>query len=366
MDEPNLFNLTQLNSVHLTGSIVSTLSLAVITLILLLLIFYKTYNSTLQRLLLYLTITTVIQKVWVTAGYTTQFEYSGHETFCDMINIVWQWSTTVGYLLTLAMIVYLPYKIYQQFKGDPFPRLSRSKCCHVALECLFIFIVSLFPLTYVLPLAHCNYYTTQYICIVRITEDNCTMVTQKTLALAGVLGFIPIIALLGIFVIAIALSVVFCCLASKYRETRATLCRTLILLGFFVVYTIIVLASIGSFRLLQIYVSELMIAVLLPVTGLPFPLAFLFYLYSFNLFRWRAIKRAAAEWRCLRSCCGRENVPRVGQIQEAATMPSSHRVTAPSVTFFAVPLTGEFTGVTAEDGQTLCGTIYGSVIRADL
>ena len=111
MDEPNQFNLTweQLNYVRLTGSIVSTLCLAVITLILLLLIFYKTHTSTMQRLLLYLTIIAVIQEVWVTAGYTTQFEYSGHEVFCDMINIVWQWSTTVGYLLTLVMIVYLPY-----------------------------------------------------------------------------------------------------------------------------------------------------------------------------------------------------------------------------------------------------------------
>ena len=54
----------------------------------------------------------------MTAGYTTQFEYNEHEIFCDMISIVWQWSTTVGYLLTLVMIVYLPYKVYKQFRGD--------------------------------------------------------------------------------------------------------------------------------------------------------------------------------------------------------------------------------------------------------
>ena len=369
MDEPNQFNLTweQLNYVRLTGSIVSTLCLAVITLILLLLIFYKTHTSTMQRLLLYLTIIAVIQEVWVTAGYTTQFEYSGHEVFCDMINIVWQWSTTVGYLLTFTMIVYLPYKIYQQFKGDPFPRLSRSKCCCVALECLFIFVVLVLPLIYILPLAHCNYYTTPHVCTVslmRFREDNCT--SQLTLALPGVLTFVTIIVLLGTLVIPIALSVVFCCLACKYRKTRATLRRTLILLGFFVVYTIILFANIGSLWLLKNYVSELMIAVLLPVTGLPFPLAFLFYLYSFNLFHWRAIRRAAAEWRCFQSCCRREDVPRIDQIQEAATMPSSHRVTAPSVTFFAVPLTGEFTGVSTEEQQTLGYPRYGSVIRADL
>ena len=60
----------------------------------------------------------VIQEACMTAGYTTQFEYNEHEIFCDMISIVWQWSTTVGYLLTLVMIVYLPYKVYKQFRGD--------------------------------------------------------------------------------------------------------------------------------------------------------------------------------------------------------------------------------------------------------
>ena len=80
----------------------------------------------------------------------------------------------------------------------------------------------------------------------------------------------------------------------------------------------------------------------LPVLQLMFPLAFLLYLHSFNLFYRRAIKR---EWRCFHSCCKRENAP-----QEAATAPPSrsHHVTAPSITFFDVPLTGAFTDVTTD------------------
>ena len=142
-------NLT--GTVRLTGSITSTVCLVVITLIFLLLIFHKNYTSTLQRLLLYPTIITVIQEACMTVGYATQFEYSEHETLCDVISSFWQWSDTVGYLLTLVMIVYLPYKIYEQLKGDPFPRLSRSKCCRLAMECFLIFIVSALPLTYTLP-----------------------------------------------------------------------------------------------------------------------------------------------------------------------------------------------------------------------
>ena len=157
-DELNWSNITlaQIDA-RLTGSITSAVCLVVITSILLLLIFHKAYTSTLQRLLLYLTITTVIQEACETVGYyTIRFEYGEHETFCDMINTVRQWNDTVGYLLTLGIIVFLPYKVYEQFKGDPFPRLLRSKCCHISAECLFIFVVLVFPLTYIHPWAYCE------------------------------------------------------------------------------------------------------------------------------------------------------------------------------------------------------------------
>jgi len=41
-------------------------------------------------------------------------------------------------------------------------------------------------------------------------------------------------------------------------------------------------------------------------------------------------------------------------------------VTTLSATYFAVPLTGEFTDVSSEEQQTLGFPRYGSVIRADL
>ena len=153
--------------------------------------------------------------------------------------------------------------------------------------------------------------------------------------------------------ITIALSVVFCCLAREYRETRTTLCRTLILLGFFVGYIVIslifstvtvVYAARHDILAKLLNFLEMVMAVILSVFQLIFPLGFLFYLYSYNLFRWRAIKRAAAEWRCFRSCCGREHAPR-----EAATAPSSRRVPAPSVTFFDVPHSRMTTDVPNEE-----------------
>ena len=363
-------------TIRLTGSITSAVCLVVTSLLLLLLIFHKAYASTLQRLLLYLIIITVIQEASMTVGYATQFEYSEHEQFCDVISSVWQWSDTVGYLLTLAMIVYLPYKIYEQIKGDPFPRLSRSKCCRVALECLFIFVVLVLPLTYILPFIHCGYFLLQpQLCmmsfidqVVNLFEENCTsmMFSSQVPSIVGGIDFV------GILVITIPISVVFCCLACKYRETRKALCQTVVLLGFFVACTIISLVfSIGVFYMMNanpdifLVLLEVVLVVnvsIVPVFQLISPLAFLFILYSFNLFRWRAIKRAAAEWRCFHSSCGKENT------QEAATAPASHCMTAPSVTFFDVPHSRMTTDVPNEEQQTLLpdgdgDTGYGTVMN---
>ena len=363
-------------TIKLTGSITSAVCLVVISLLFLLLIFHKAYTSTLQRLLLYLVITTVIQEAFGTVGYyISQFDYGEHETFCDMINIVWQWSDTGGYLLTLGIIVFLPYKVYEQVKGDPFPRLLRSKCCHISAECLFIFVVLVFPFTYIHPWAYCE--LGQW-CSINNIDPNCTIVWNIGQSLVVMFNAYDLMGMIGV-IFTIVLSIIFCCLACTYKETRQpflkTLCRTLILLGLFVASTAItvLLNILLPFKIEYPdgwYIYQLVNAVLLPVTQIVLPLGFLFYLYSFKLFHWRAIKRAAAEWRCFRSCCGRENAPGADQIREPATVPSrSHRVTAPSVTFFDVPFTGAFSNTATEEQQALLpdgdgDTRYGSVVNA--
>ena len=383
MDIFNTGNST--GAFRLTGSIAAAVCLVVTTSILLLLIFHKAYTSTLQRLLLYLMIFSVIQEACLTVGYATQFEYSGHESFCNMINIVWQWSDTVAYVLTFCIIVFLSYKVCKQLKGNPVPRQSRSKCCRVALECIFIFIVLVLPFAYILPLlpfANCSSFTFPQFCKMNMTGEKpmkCAL-EGKTIvsSIAGVVpGIVSFVDLIGMFVVTIVLSVVFCCLACKYRETRAALRRTLILLGFFVaVTTIPMVVSIGylayfavrKFNGISEYMNtlELVGAVEFSVNQLIFPLGFLFYLHSFDLFCWREIKRAAAEWRCFRICCRTQNEPRV---HEPATAPSSHHVPQPSTTFFDPPYTGAFTDVTTEGQQALLpdgdgDTGYGTVINS--
>ena len=176
--------------------------------------------------------------------------------------------------------------------------------------------------------------------VMNLLVENCTIMLFSSQVPSIVSG----IDFVGMFVITIALSVVFCWLAREYRETRNALCRTVVSLGFFVLCTMIspvfsfgvyfgMMNDVANFdnSLKLLEVVSMVNAAILPAFQLIFPLGFLFYLHSFNLFRWRAIRRAATEWRCFRSCCERENT------REAATAPSSHHVPAPSVTFFDVP-----------------------------
>ena len=308
MEEGNRSNITLAAS--LSGSISSAVCLVVITLILLLLIFYKAYTSTLQRLFLYLTIFTVIQEACLTVGYATQFEYSDQETLCNVITIVTMWSAATGYLSVFGVFIYLPYKFYKQIRRDPFSRQLRSKCCHVAMECFFVLVVLALPLIYIWNWDNCTIFAPWQWCSGIIANKSCTAFPEIARDVINLLILVSnsydLMGMIGV-VFTIVLSVVFCCVACKYRETRQpflkTLCRTLILLGLFVVSTTVTLL-VNTLLPSQLaypdwyYNYQLVNGAVLPVTQIVFPLGFLFYLYSFNLFRWRAIKRAAAEWRC--------------------------------------------------------------------
>ena len=94
------------------------------------------------------------------------------------------------------------------------------------------------------------------------------------------------------------------------------------ILGVYISYSNSVVLSIGTIYRFDGSGNEIKLAKL-PVLQLMFPLTFLLYLHSFNLFYRRAIKR---ERKCFHSCCRRENAP-----QKAATAPPSrsHHVTAP-------------------------------------
>ena len=101
-------NLTeaQVTSICVSRSTASALCLVVISLILLLLIFHKAHNSTLQRLFLYLTVMTTIQEACsMTLGIELHFESRGNQTFCGVVNFLAQTAALVVYFLTFGIFI---------------------------------------------------------------------------------------------------------------------------------------------------------------------------------------------------------------------------------------------------------------------
>jgi len=138
----------QLKSVNLARGISGAISLVIVTLILLFLVFYKAYTTTLQRLFVHLTIVTCLHDVSFVIQLEHQFEYHGQKQFCAFVGFLDLWTSTIVYIFIIGINLLLVYTIYKQFRGEPFSRLSNSKYPRLILEFSLTFLMIFLPLAY--------------------------------------------------------------------------------------------------------------------------------------------------------------------------------------------------------------------------
>ena len=115
--------------------------------ILLFLVLYKAYTTTLQRLFVHLTIVTCLHDVSFVLEIEHQFEYYGQEQFCAFVGFFAMWTSTMVYTFIIGINVFLVYTVYRQLRGDPFSRLSNSRYLRLTLECSFTLLMAFLPLT---------------------------------------------------------------------------------------------------------------------------------------------------------------------------------------------------------------------------
>ena len=126
--------MEELKDLNLARGITAAVSLLTVTMILLFLVLYKAYTTTLQRLFVHLTIVICLHDVSFVLQIEHQFQYQGQEKFCAFIGFFDMWTGTVVYNFIIEINVFLVYTIYRQLRGDPFPRLSNSRCLWLSLE----------------------------------------------------------------------------------------------------------------------------------------------------------------------------------------------------------------------------------------
>ena len=218
------YTVEQLKNIDLAKSISGAISLVIVTLILLFLVFYKAYTSTLQCLFFHLTIVTCLQDVSFVLQLEHQFEYHGQKQFCEFVGFLDMWASTMVYIFIIGINVFLVYTVYKQLRGDPFSRLSNSKYPRLMLECFLTFLMIFFPLTYLwLPFTEGTYGTgsggLSVFCWIKNLKNDCKTV-QPYSQVVYAEAILIAIAYIGHILFTIGIAVVFFRLAHTYRGMK--------------------------------------------------------------------------------------------------------------------------------------------------
>ena len=336
----------------------------IVTSILLFLVLYKAYATTLQRLFVHLTVVTCLHDISFVIQIEHQFEYHNQMQFCAFIGFLDTWTGTLVYIFILAINLFLVYTIYRRLKSDPFQRLSNSKYLRLILECFFTFLMIFLPLAYLwLPFTTDTYGVgsgpSNAICWIKDVEKDCEKIqpySEVIYAEAILIGTTCVIHIL----FTVVLAVVFCRLARTYRGMKHKHIKNVrdafFLMCFLLTSVVldspaIVFVAVKSGEdVTENYAFWIYSAVGPPISMLIYPIGFFFYLYSLKKFKWKSIKRAAEEWKT--SCQCKRKQKRVHFVPTPATQnlmsnPSSHPAFDPSSSLFNVPHTGAFTDITA-------------------
>ena len=352
-------------------------------LITLVLVICRAYKSVLQRLFLYVMVTTIVRELFLAASIEHHFKYKGQEQVCTYIAFIYNWAGILKFVHTVGIMTYLFFLVRYVAKGETAPRLLQTKSRKVVAELLYILISTVISLGYAtVPLFTHKYGLAGSWCWIRALDENCHLTLTGLLdQLLNGYVFYVFGGVIGIIML-IAVAVVYSRLPLTLREARLLLRKISIIIVCFLVSIVIVL-MILSMRVItattKVYQQPalwLTVSIAFPIGLILFPIAFLFSFYPVG----KTFKLCYGKFCC--GLCKKEkpvrNKPRVRfqEPTEVPTFPVSTRVTPASSTFFRVPYTNEFTHITTatapqvSEGAPLVSeghndTGYGSISRSN-
>lgn len=303
------YSLKLLKLYNYTYSISSMVVLLPTTAILVAMVFYKAYHTTLQRLFIYLTLS--IMAYLATSSLSIQlqpgiFQQTG-ERLCTWTGYIQISANVCSLVISLEISGYLLYIVWHQIRGKPLPLPTKSQTAILELACLFVGVV--IP-TCLLAIRIDHYGVGGAICWVKLYSNSSCNDTSEAETL-GMAIFIFYSVIMSVDLISyVVLVSTFVRLGCKFQQSRAqymkTAKRTALLIALLVVYTVVQLASLVVVYLqlrkhAALSSSEVVFCVLTPLSQLIRPLAYLFYFNSIKKFRWQVAKSTAGEWWQL--CC---------------------------------------------------------------
>ena len=340
----------------------------------LLLVICRAYRSVLQRLFLYVMLTTTVRELLLTASIEHQFKYKGQEQVCSWIAYFYNSSGIMNLVHTVGIMIYLFFFVRYVAKGETTPSLLQTKCRRMVAEILYMLLSFLFSLGYAtVPLFTDNYGLAGFWCWIKALDDNCNLTLTGLLnqLLSGYMCYV-FGGVIGVIML-IAVAVVYSRLPLTLREARLLLRKISVIIVCFLIFTGIVLIALSmrvvtaTAKAYQLAAIWLVAVIAFPISLLLFPIAFLFSFYPVG----KAFKLCYGK-----ICCGLykkdkpvHNKPRVHfrGPTDAPTYPVSTRVSPASHTVpLPVPYTNEFTDITTSTAPLISegrDTGYGSTTK---
>ena len=297
------FTTHQLKNINLARSLSGLVCMAVVLLILVVIVFYKAYKTTLQRLFLYITAATVFEEAAFSLAIEHQFYYTSQDKLCTIYGFFLEWTVSITNYLILCKIFYLFYLICVHCRGSG-GSLYRKKYQWLVEGFCLLFAIC-FPLTYIwIPFLHGTYNLAGGWCWIKTIDKNCKNVGLKDEIIFGY-GVFETVGIITI-VLTVLFAILYCRLAYLHRVVRhqhlITLRQTIFLLGFLVTSVLVLSLGFavriytGLVKLEEEYALWIMLAIAPPFYQIIYPLGFLVYLYTLKKFNQEALKKAWKEW----------------------------------------------------------------------
>ena len=137
----NCSNLSteDLISINLSFSGTGAVCCLISSVIDLVLIICKAYQSVFQILFFYLMVATATRKLFLAASVEHHFEYTWKDKVCKWIAFIYSWTGIVVFVHTVGIMIYLFLLVRYLAKGNTIPQLLQSWCRRVTLETLYSF-----------------------------------------------------------------------------------------------------------------------------------------------------------------------------------------------------------------------------------
>ena len=325
------FTDSEFRQLPLARGVTAAICLLLCIITLLLIIITKTYKSTLQRLFLYLTLSTVAYLAVLALHIEHYFNFkSPNIMLCKAIGFLDEYTGSVQLLYTLEITLLLFYKVSDKLYHIR-ERLHCRKpqsCRRLCKQAILFFIPWTVPILFdVIPFFNIPYSETGPWCGIRTLNDNCSEIRSGLWEQLGIwyipFGLVGVISLGFIIFMTIVLSIWICKFESqRIRGLKTILAETLLLMGFLVAYCILCAIELTG-RIIatkkNIFGVWMMYAISTPLSAVIIPIAFLIYLGK------GAIKKVIQR-------CRKKQLSEFGEPAIASGAPPSIAVTVPSYT----------------------------------